>query len=51
MKYKNIPNTNIQIPAYMPIPAFASARPDLNLLARNAEIARRVKAKYFGGGK
>ena len=50
MKYKYIPNTNIQIPAYMPFPSFA-LQIDMVLLARNAEIARRVKAHFFGGEK
>lgn len=47
MKYKTIPNTTIEIPDYMAVPA-SSAGVDINLLARNAEIVRRIKAIHFG---
>ena len=49
MKYKTIPNTNIQIPIYSPLPAVAVV--DLNKLAHNAKVIKKLKAHWFGGVK
>lgn len=48
--YKKVPNSNIEVPVWMD--ATALAKPISNALRqRNAEIVRRLKAKFFGGAR
>ncbi|BAJ02169.1 hypothetical protein [Shewanella violacea] len=49
MKYKTIPNTNIQIPIYSPFPEVTVV--DLCKLAHNAKVIKKLKAHWFGGAK
>lgn len=48
--YKKVPNSNIEVPVWMD--ATVLAKPISNALRqRNAEIVRRLKAKFFGGAR
>ena len=49
MKYKNIPNSTAQVPAYSPLPDSNTVTLDLQKLARNAQVIKKLKAHWFGG--